>query len=415
VILLVLLAGALSLVRPWETFQMPSGFGLVAAGESCLLHQADWHDLPAPPPAVLNERLPELRVLTYNVRYGIGPRWRPFAPRHAVEANLRGIARHIAAVDGPVDVVALNEVDFGSRRSAWVDQSAFLAAELQVLTGYTYSVVRGETWRRTVPGLEVSFGNAALVRHPVLSAEPCLLGAPCGEEPAAAGYVSASIDGGLARRLSAEPRGVLHLRIDLHGRPVNLLVTHLEAVVLARREGQAAELLSRFVRPGETTLLLGDINALPTAMTAARAFKAADRTHDILTSGALVDARVHMAAQIGADDLSRWATYPAPAPKLPLDAVLATTDLAPLAVEVIGEVDSDHRGLFVRYGQLIEDAADAQARWHQSLRRHQLDRILACDFPEGEDVRRVRWLESGTQFLELVGNERTYSPTELSL
>jgi hypothetical protein len=48
-------------------------------------------------------------------------------------------------------------------------------------------VIRGETWRRDVPGFEVRFGNAALVRLPLVEASACLfhdLGA-CGIRPPA--------------------------------------------------------------------------------------------------------------------------------------------------------------------------------------------------------------------------------------
>ena len=78
-------------------------------------------------------------------------------------------------------MVGLNEVDFASRRSAWIDEAEFLADDLARRTGERYAVVRGETWARTIPGFEVRFGNAALVRHPIVRSTACLLddGAAC--------------------------------------------------------------------------------------------------------------------------------------------------------------------------------------------------------------------------------------------
>jgi hypothetical protein len=66
---------------------------------------------------------------------------------------------------------------------------------------------------------------------------------------------------------------------------------------------------------------------------------------EILTSVSLADARATYAAMHGLDSVSGWATYPAEAPVWPLDAVLASADLLPEQIAVIGWSASDHRGL----------------------------------------------------------------------
>ena len=300
-----------------------------------------------------------LRVVTYNVHSGLGERHAFRKPRAAVEANLRAIAATIAAATPagvPPDVVALNEVDFAARRSGGFDQADFVAEELAHLTGAAYEVVRGETWRRRIPGFEVRFGNAALVRHPVLAAKACLLdgSAPCGA--AYDGSLPPLRSGALLDRLLSEPRGVVTLTIALAGRTIDVLVTHLDAFVLAEREAQAAHLLHRFVQPGHTTVLLGDVNAVPVEMTRTRRFFTHDRTHTILTSGLLLDARGTYAAHHGIASVAAWATFPAGSPLWPLDIVLGSGDLVPVRVAVIGDTASDHRGLVVEY-QLGEAAS----------------------------------------------------------
>jgi endonuclease/exonuclease/phosphatase family metal-dependent hydrolase len=379
------LALALFLAHTLDSFQLSSGLGRAEASEACFRQAADWADpAAASPPVAVRAGIPPLRVAVYNLHSGLGPDWRLYAPRREVEHTLSALARRIAeAAPGsdPIDAVALNEVDFGSRRSGWLDEAGFLADELQRLTGNAYAVARGETWRRDFPGLEVRFGNAALVRHPVLATESCILGKSCGGEPAPARYAAVAAGTGLGR-LFNEPRGVLRVSVDFHGRPIDLLVSHLEAFLPSRREAQAAEVLERFVRPGATTVLLADTNTVPTAMTRQRPHLAADRTHDILTGGSLLDARIAAAARTGAGDLSPWATYPAEAPLWPLDGILATPDLAPLAVDVIGGRESDHRGLAARYGWATADAAAAQQRWRDILRQRQRSRLSACDLAE---------------------------------
>jgi endonuclease/exonuclease/phosphatase family metal-dependent hydrolase len=392
-----------TLGSPWNPFQMESVFGRPSIVDAASERLPYWMEEPAPAPLNQRSDLPPLRAVTYNLHSGLGSEWRVFASRGEVEANLRAIARRIveaAPAASPVDVVGLNEVDFRSRRSGWIDQAAFLADELYSLTGRIYKVVRGETWRRDAPGLEVRFGNAVLVRHPVIEEHACELASPCEEEPG----IPVNSGGNFLSRIFGEKRGVVRVRIDFHDQPVDVLVTHLEAFVLKQREVQASEILRSYVRPGVSTVLLGDINAVPSVMTAARNPFAADRTHDILTSGKLVDARVSIAAGRGAEDLSAWATYPALEPIWPLDGVFATANLLPRAVRVIGGGESDHRGLLVSYGWLDHEEEAKYGRWHDAMRRRQLDRILHGDFdlPDTGSARRVNWLASATGFGDIL-------------
>ena len=178
-----------------NTFQMKSILGghSVAATAKQI---PDWQDHPAPVALTRHMGLPPLRAVTYNLHSGFGANWSLFASRAEVETNLRSIARRItesAPAVSPVDVVGLNEVDFHSRRSGWIDEAAFLADELYFLTGSIYQVIRGETWRRDVPGLEVQYGNALLVRHPVIDTRVSKLGSKNEKEPKPAMDSSGSI------------------------------------------------------------------------------------------------------------------------------------------------------------------------------------------------------------------------------
>jgi endonuclease/exonuclease/phosphatase family metal-dependent hydrolase len=86
---------------------------------------------------------------------------------------------------------------------------------------------------------------------------------------------------GLLSRMLREPRGVIKLTLDFYGNPLDVLITHLDAFVLAEREAQAAHLVHRLVDPHRTTVMLGDMNAVPSALTRHRPFFSADRTHAI--------------------------------------------------------------------------------------------------------------------------------------
>ena len=207
----------------------------------------------------------------------------------------------------------------------------------------------GETWQRHLPGFEVRFGNAALARRRVLRSAACLLedGAPCAASrttPASLPSLRAKAGWG---RFLRETRGVVALTMDVGGRPVDVLVTHLDAFAQAEREAQAAHLLERFVDRSRTTILLGDMNAVPAPL--ARPLFETDRTAAILAGGALVDARAVYGARVNEASAGRWATFPADRPRWPLDWVLGSPDLVPALVTTVGERESDHRGLYVKF------------------------------------------------------------------
>jgi endonuclease/exonuclease/phosphatase family metal-dependent hydrolase len=287
----------------------------------------------------------DLRVVSYNVHSGLGTQMLPWTTRRRAEANLHAIANVIAAAPERgrgVDVIALNEVDFASRRTGWLDEAAFLAEALRALTGDVYAIVRGETWRRDVPGFEVRFGNAVLVRRAILAADACLFDRLEECAPPVASLPPLRATAWWARLLR-EPRGVIRLTIDGGARPVDVLATHLDPFVRAEREAQAAHLRQRLVQPGRSTIVLGDMNAVPAAP--GPGWRAADRTHAMLTGGLLVEAR----GARGIASLASMATFPAGAPRWPLDWVLASGDLDPIDLRVIGERESDHRGLYVHY------------------------------------------------------------------
>jgi endonuclease/exonuclease/phosphatase family metal-dependent hydrolase len=283
-----------------------------------------------------------------------------------VERNLRALGEAIATTTSdatPIDVVGLNEVDFASRRSGWIDQATFLADDLERRTGERYAVVRGETWRRTLPGFEVRFGNAALVRHPIVRATACSLDeAACDAEPAGATTPAADPDRhdrppqpGFFARWLRETRGVIAMTLDLGGRPLDVRVTHLDAFVQGDREAQASRLVGRLVDAARSTLLLGDMNAVPAPLV--RPFFGSDRTAAILTRGLLADVRSAFAGPYAAGHAPLWPTFPAASPRWPLDWVLGTSDLVPTLVKTVGDRASDHRGLYVQFDWRIATPA----------------------------------------------------------
>lgn len=344
------------------------------------------------PPAAENS---VLRVAAFNIRSGFGPENERGLPN--VEARLRKIAAAIVEQGAP-DVVGLNEVDFSSRRSGFMDQAAFIAEQLE-RAGWHYNVVRGSTWRRDVAGREVDFGNALLVRHPVVRANRCHFNdfAACGESAKRVqGLPQVPLSQPWAW-LSQEPRGVVVVDFSWRGlTEVRAIVTHLDPYSAQARETQAAQVIAGLVPSEGPVVLLGDMNTVPVHLTLGRRWFQSDRAHDVLTTGRLYDAR----AEAAGGDLEAWrrfATYPADSPRWPLDGIFASAEWVTTDLEVMGSGLSDHLGLV---GSLtLADSERRTARLEQLAlsQRKRLRRIEQCDAPSGDGASLLAWLARAAQ------------------
>jgi endonuclease/exonuclease/phosphatase family metal-dependent hydrolase len=223
----------------------------------------------------------ELRVMTFNIQSAI--------------RGLDGVAAVLRAA--APDVVALQEVDRGSRRAGGLDQAAVLAEQ----TGLPY-----HAHFRTTDLHGGAYGIALLSRFPLEALEQYALPVPHG----------------------AEPRTVVHALMRVDGREVSVYATHLirqpfNGGIRMRQSALIAGLLSRDPRP---KFLLGDLNDGPDS-----------RTVRLLRRG-LTD--VFAASGQGPEG-----TYPLPlpfSPALRIDYVLACDAFVPLRSAVLRVDASDH-------------------------------------------------------------------------
>ena len=224
-----------------------------------------------------------IRVMSYNIHHGEGIDGK---------FDLERIARIIT--DAKADIVGLQEVDRGTERT----QRRDLPAELARLTGM---IVRFD---KNIPHQGGEYGNAVLTRFPIKRAT----------------------NTHLKSFANGEQRGVQQLVLDVHGREVLFLNTHLDARRdPAEREHSATELQRIVAAAGAMPIVVvGDFNAAPTAPSIAK-------VHEFLT-----DAWPLVNQDPGF-------TIPVKKPTRRIDYVWITKQsVEPLKMEVLQSEASDH-------------------------------------------------------------------------
>lgn len=233
------------------------------------------------------------RVLVYNIHAG----------RDADGAdNLTAVAELVRG--SRADVVLLQEVDRGTRRSGGVDQVAVLAG----LTGYHAA------FGRTLDYQGGEYGIALLSRWPIASDSVVRLAVRPAQERAGGSY---------------EPRGVLHARLATPSGTLHVLNTHLDASADDRYRLQEVEtvlaLAARLRGAGEHVVLGGDLNATPESAVLAR-----------LRDGGWTDAWPGCGSGEGH-------TFPAAAPTRRIDYLVLPASLRCDSAAVLESTASDHR------------------------------------------------------------------------
>ncbi len=183
-----------------------------------------------------------LRIGTYNIAHGRGLADSNWAgrDRQASAERLRAIAGLLA--EQRLDVVVLNEADFGSTWSRGVNQAEAIARE----AGFPWRA-EGRNIDVGMPFMALRFGNAVLSRFPIVEARAVDYPARSGFEAAAAG----------------KKRGLLCTLELPGGRRVRLLAVHLEHRDEPVRIASAAVIAGLAAEPGPPLIAAGDFNSMP--------------------------------------------------------------------------------------------------------------------------------------------------------
>jgi endonuclease/exonuclease/phosphatase family metal-dependent hydrolase len=232
-----------------------------------------------------------LRVMTYNVHSCIGMDGK---------LDARRIARVIARARP--DVVALQELDVGRARTDGMDQAHLIARYLEMEFHFHPSLHLEEE----------RYGDAILTHLPQR-------------------LVKADTLPGLAGKPQLEPRGALWVAIELHGKEIQLLNTHLGLLPRERMAQSEALLGSDWLaheQCREPVILCGDFNALPSSSVCRR------------LAGTLRD------VQTEAQHHRPKGTYSGRFPTVRIDHIYISPELEVTGIEVpaseLARVASDH-------------------------------------------------------------------------
>jgi endonuclease/exonuclease/phosphatase family metal-dependent hydrolase len=238
------------------------------------------------------------RILTYNVHRCVGVDGR---------LDVARVAEVIARLEP--DIVALQELDVGRARTGGVDQAHEIAERLEMAVHF-HAALRVE---------EELYGDAILTTYP--------------EKLIHAGRLP-----GYSRIQSLEPRGALWICVDIAGRPVHVINTHL-GLVPREQQIQAAWIAGpRWLGHPKCkgpTILLGDFNAT-----------AASVVYRTLT------AKLHAARRLS-PRRSPTSTFPSRLPVLRIDHLFVNSDVRVTDVfapyDPLTRVASDHLPLVMDF------------------------------------------------------------------
>lgn len=260
-----------------------AGFGCCVAALVALLCGCASNSEPAKPTT--------FRVMTYNIHHGEGLDGK---------VDLRRIAKLIRHEGA--DIVALQEVDKGVERTRQRD----LAAELATLTGLTCVFSNNFNFQGG------QYGNAVLTRFPVLTAT--------------------NLHYQMLR--PNEQRGLLQLLLEIHGRRLVFMTTHIDYRPDDAERLMNIEQIGQVAKPyaDQPVIVCGDFNATPGSRTHSNMKELFADSWELIGSG---------------DGF----TFPADSPRTRIDYlwVSRNTAIRPVRIWVPSSAASDHRPVVAEF------------------------------------------------------------------
>lgn len=247
--------------------------------------------VPAAPRAEPARGRVRLRVMSYNIHVGVGMDKKLDLARIA-----EVIKRHRA------DIVGLQEVDRGVERTGRVDE----IRELARLTGMDYAFAHNLDYQGG------QYGVAVLSRFPILAIDHQRF----------------------ANRRERERRGFIRVEVEVEGRRLNFVTTHLDYQLLDGRIFETEQLLKALEDVRGPVIVAGDFNEEPPG-----------GAYEMMLKAGFADGWTGA----GSQDSTAGLTYPADKPAKRIDYIFYRNlgEDVQAAASVPDTLASDHRPLVV--------------------------------------------------------------------
>lgn len=280
-----------------------------------------------------------LKVVTWNMgyAYGLGSEGRGYEQKEDNYFKERLQQMGVLLQKSEADIVFLQEIDFDSKRSGYMDQAQTLAE----IAGYRHLAYAPSWVANYIPFPympvknhfgHINSGGAILSKYPIVKNTVELLGKP---ESQAWWY-----------NLFYLHRYLQTVEVKLGDKSITAVNLHLEAFDRSNREKQAAH-LAELIETGKVDLVAGDFNMVPTEAAKKTKFPDGDdnyendMSYDLLKKTSLKDV---IPEDIYGKNESLYWTYPTDRANRKLDYIFYKEELRFIKVEVLLEAStlSDH-------------------------------------------------------------------------
>lgn len=285
----------------------------------------DWEEFPS-----------VIKVMTWNISYlyGEGSEGTVYELRdkNFYEDKLEKFAQEIT--DWGADVVCLQEVDFESSRSHFINQAEFLARKANY--PYVVEVVSWDAnyvpfpyWPISNNFGRVKSGGAILSRYPIVNHEATLLAKP--------------ISHPWWYNIFYLHRYFQKVTIEVADKKFKIINLHLEAFDKIDRESQI-DLLKKKISVEKIDFVMGDFNMVPKSATKRSKFFNDDNYENDLSYHKMMASNLQevIPDDIYAKEEELYFTFPASDPDRRLDYIFFQAEHKMMKAEVLSSALSDH-------------------------------------------------------------------------
>jgi len=284
-----------------------------------------------------------IKVLTFNIGflYGKGSEGSGYEHRDIdyYEKSLTKISNDF--INWDADIVFLQEIDFDSSRSHFIDQATFIAKK----AGYPF-VAQAVSWEANYIPFpyfpiknnfgKMKSGGGILSKYPLGLNEVTLLGKPSSQP--------------WWYNLFYLHRYLQKVTVTIGDKTFNLVNLHLEAFDKKNRREQL-DLLIKEMGKTKLDLIAGDFNMVPTgALKKSKFFNEDDyendESYDLMRKSGLLEV---IPEEIYLKDEQRFFTFPSWSPDRRLDYVWYHPSLKMMKAEVLSSASSDHLPLIATF------------------------------------------------------------------